>query len=418
MGSRTPAVYAESGAPGMGKRRVRAAVVSAGRRMSSVVPAVAFLPAAAVASSALFQPAPAAAQANGPVVEAMAGGQRFRITLARHRTYGVVNAREVLGRLAEGAVSGDWLRARVAGRELVLEAESPFFRLGGETRQLANPPYRWGGAFWVPAELVTRLWPGGAGAPDAAPVDRLAAGISDRLDESRPWRVIIDPGHGGKDPGTSSRNATEKEIVLGIGKALRDELATDDGFVPVMTRDRDVFIHVLERSRIAVREEGDLFVSIHVNSAPSRGARGFETFFLGLERTEEAREVALRENSAMSIEEADAGLSEDLEFILTGMDRNENLAESRTFGGYVQNAFRGVWGGAGDRGVKQGRFWVLLGALARMPSVIVEVGFITNSDDARTLRSAEGQRSIARGIAEAIREYRRDLVRRYGDASR
>ncbi len=77
-----------------------------------------------------------------------------------------------------------------------------------------------------------------------------------------------------------------------------------------------------------------------------------------------------------------------------------------------------MWGGAGDRGVKQGRFWVLLGALARMPSVIVEVGFITNSDDARTLRSAEGQRRIARGIAEAIREYRQDLMRRYAGAGR
>ena len=161
---------------------------------------------------------------------------------------------------------------------------------------------------------------------------------------------------------------------------------------------------------------GDLFVSIHANAAADERARGFETIFLGEARSEEAREVALRENRGPEVDDA-GGSPSDVQFILAGMDRNENYAESRLFAGFVQNSIRSVRrGGAPDRGVIQGPWWVLLGALVRMPSVIVEVGFLSNDEEERYLNGAEGQGAIARAIADAIVAYREDVLRRYAPA--
>ncbi|MGH7541952.1 MAG: N-acetylmuramoyl-L-alanine amidase family protein, partial [Gemmatimonadota bacterium] len=239
-----------------------------------------------------------------------------------------------------------------------------------------------------------------------------------RADPDRPWRVVIDAGHGGRDPGTVGRRSREKDIALSIATELARRLEAVPGFVPVLTRDGDEFVRVRDRPRFAVEREGDLFLSIHANSAPSRSAYGYETYFLGLARTEEARQVAMRENAAMELEEGhDPAATDDLQFILAGLDRNENLLESRRFAGYVQNGLRQARGRDGDRGVKQGPYWVLLGALTEMPSILVEVGFVSNAQEERVLRSRDGQTRIARALAEAIEGYRADLVRRVQTAS-
>jgi N-acetylmuramoyl-L-alanine amidase len=343
-------------------------------------------------------------------------GRSVDVRIARHRAYPAFNAIELArGLLSEGLVAGQSMRARLGGRDLVFEAGSPFFRLGESTYQLANVPYEWGGAFWIPSDFLTEWWPravgsvAGLAAGGPAEVSEIPVTPRPRRDPSRPMRVILDPGHGGKDPGTLSQGVREKNIVLGIGRALARALEARGGFEPILTRDTDVFIPIEERSRIAVRRQGELFVSIHVNSVPGRGssARGFETYFLGLERSEEAREVALRENSVIQYENGgDAGITDDLQFILTGLDRNENIVESRRFAGCVQNSMRRAYASRRDRGVKQGKFWVLLGALSEMPSVIVEVGFVTNAAERRLMSSASGQQEIAAALAEAIAGYK------------
>jgi N-acetylmuramoyl-L-alanine amidase len=344
-------------------------------------------------------------------------GRTVDLRIARHRAYPAFNAIELArALLSEGAVARQSMRARLGGRDLVFEAGSPFFRLGDSTYQLANAPYEWGGAFWIPSDFLTEWWPSAVGSGDrlagADLADFAPAPITPRprRDPSRPMRVIIDPGHGGRDPGTLSQGVREKDIVLGVSQALVRALEARGGFEPSMTRDRDIFIPIEERSRIAVRREGELFVSIHVNSVPGRGgstANGFETYFLGLERSEEAREVALRENSVIQYEDgAGAAIEDDLQFILTGLDRNENTVESRRFAGCVQNSMRRTYASRRDRGVKQGKFWVLLGALAQMPSVIVELGFITNSSERRLMSGSAGQEQIAAALAEAIADYK------------
>ena len=374
------------------------------------------------------------AQTPPETVQAHVSGRTVSLAVARHRAYPAVDAAELalaLESVLDGVTrNGVFLRARLRGEEVAFEAGSPFFRHGGRAVQLANPPYEEGGAFWLPAEFVAR-WVSegpppvadgseGSGAPAASAAASSPAPATDplpaRVDPMAPWRVIIDPGHGGRDPGTLGSASYEKDIVLAIARRLYEELEGREMFEPHMTRNSDVYVDLDERSQFAVDRAGDLFVSIHANAAGDERARGFETIFLGQARSEEAREVALRENRGPEVDDA-AGSPSDVQFILAGLDRTENLAESRLFAGFVQNSIRRVRrGGSPDRGVIQGPWWVLLGALVRMPSVIVEVGFLSNDEEERYLNGAEGQDAIARAIADAIVAYRADVLRRYAPA--
>ena len=363
-----------------------------------------------------FGPAGLAGQAPDRV-EAEVGGRKAALRVATHHGFPAVNGDELAsGVLEGGSRSGGYFRARIRARDLVLEAGSPFFRYGDRSYQLANPPYIWGGSFWIPSQFVTDWMPAHTGA--APVVTTVEAARARRVDPDQSWRVVIDPGHGGRDPGTIGQRSREKDIVLAISIALRDELRKADRIEPFLTRDTDIYIPHDERSAFAVERDGDLFVSIHANSVPgARSARGFETYFLGPARSEEAREVALRENRTPEVDGATPGSIDDRLFILTGLDRTENLSESRRFAGFVQNSLREARGsGVPDRGVKQGPWWVLLGALARMPSVIIEVGFVSNRSEEGYLSSAEGQREVARAIADAIQDYRADVLRRFGAA--
>lgn len=405
---------------GAGGRRDR----DGGCRRWVVVAAVAI---AQVALSGIL--ASAAAQAPAETVEAEVAGRTVSLAVARHRAYPAVAAEE-LARALESVLedvtrNGIFLRARLRGEAVAFEAESPFFRHGDRTVQLANPPYEEGSAFWLPAEFVTR-WVSEASPPvTEGSTDSRAPGsfpepaadpLPARVDPTVPWRVIIDPGHGGRDPGTLGGVSYEKDIVLAIATRLREELEGREMFEPHLTRDTDIYVDLDVRSQFAVDRTGDLFVSIHANAAEDERARGFETIFLGQARSEEAREVALRENRGPEVDDA-AGSPSDVQFILAGLDRTENLAESRLFAGFVQNSIRTARRGRSpDRGVIQGPWWVLLGALVRMPSVIVEVGFLSNDEEERYLSDAAGQGAIARAIADAIVAYREDVLRRYAPA--
>lgn len=374
---------------------------------------------ATLMSIVLAVPADAGAQARPDRVEAEVGGRRAALRVAHHRAYPAVNGRELASAVFDaGTVSGSFLRARLGSAELVFEAGSPFFVYDERPFQLANEPYLWGGSFWVPVEFVTDWLPAAVGGARPAVTEIAAGPTPGRVDPNVPWQVVIDPGHGGRDPGTVGRSSREKDIVLAIGRALRSELERTAMIEPSMTRESDIYVAHDDRSAFAVRRGGDLFVSIHANSVPSaRSARGFETFFLGPARSEEAREVALRENRTPDVGDAGSGSVDDRMFILTGLDRTENLAESRRFAGFIQNELRATRGpNVPDRGVKQGPWWVLLGALARMPSVIIEVGFVSHGGEEAYLSSSEGQREIARAIARAIAAYRNDVLARFGSS--
>ena len=225
---------------------------------------------------------------------------------------------------------------------------------------------------------------------------QLGAGVS---------RIVIDAGHGGKDPGTHSGSLREKDIALDIAKRLRDDL-TERGFEVIMTRDTDVFIPLEQRAFIANSREADLFVSIHVNAARNRRARGLETFYLNLATSPDAIEVAARENAATG-----KVRMADVDNLLKQILNHTWKEESREFATTIQaRMVESILGRAKhpqNRGVKTAGFHVLLGA--KMPAVLVEVGFVSNREEARQLRSASHRKKIAAAIADGIIGYTETL---------
>lgn len=232
------------------------------------------------------------------------------------------------------------------------------------------------------------------------------------------YRVVVDAGHGGVDPGAPLQGGRlhEKDITLQlamkVGAALRRR-----GLEVVYTRTRDTLIARADRGRIANRAEGHVFLSIHVNAANPRwkqphAARGFETYFLGVAKTEDSRRVEEMEEGAGRFETASTSTGGDpLDFILTDMLQNEHLRESSDLAEIIQRHLRKVHPGP-DRGVKQAGFTVLVSAF--MPAVLVEVGFGTNREEARFLASPERQAEMAEAIADATHEYLQRHERRVG----
>ncbi len=218
-------------------------------------------------------------------------------------------------------------------------------------------------------------------------------------------KIVVDPGHGGKDPGTHSGRLREKDIVLDLSRQVRDRLE-DMGFEVVMTRDRDVFIPLEQRAFLANNAGADLFVSIHVNAARSRRARGLETFYLNLATSEDAAEVAARENASN-----DGLRVSDLPDLVDRILNHERKEESRAFAEAMQGSLAekilGRSNHPHNRGVKSAGFHVLLGA--QMAAILVETGFVTNSAEAKLLGQKEHRAKLADAIADGVARYARQL---------
>lgn len=206
--------------------------------------------------------------------------------------------------------------------------------------------------------------------------------------------IVIDPGHGGKDPGAFGGNTRkERTIVLSISKKLR-EILTQRGYTVLMTRDTNRFIPLRERTAFAIQHKADLFLSIHANGSESPKARGIETYYLDVASTDKASEIiAAREN-------ADSGYSiQELEKLLKGIIQESKSEDSRRLAGYIQQALVQATG-AIDRGVKHARFVVLIGT--NVPAVLIETGFVSNPTEGRKLTTPAYQHKIATAIAEGI----------------
>jgi N-acetylmuramoyl-L-alanine amidase len=218
-------------------------------------------------------------------------------------------------------------------------------------------------------------------------------------------RIVIDPGHGGHDPGAIANRAREAEIVLDIALRLETLLLKQQGIDVVLTRRTDVFVPLEERTAIANREDADLFLSIHANVGRNPAASGVETYFLNFATNPEAEAVAAREN-------AGAGMAmHSLPDIVRKIALNNKIDESRDLANVVQaSLYRGIRQQnpeARNRGVKQAPFVVLIGA--QMPSVLAEVSFLTNRKDAALLKTPAYRQRIAQSLFDAIVKYRQSL---------
>ena len=225
--------------------------------------------------------------------------------------------------------------------------------------------------------------------------------------------VVIDPGHGGKDPGALGANSKEKDVVLAIslkaGKYITEHFPDVN---VIYTRDKDVFIPLDERPKIANEANADLFISVHANWNENSKAYGSETYVMGLHKTQGNLEVAKKENSVISYEENyemkyEGFDPDDVEsYIEISILQDTYLDYSLTAASLIQNQFRERVKRK-DRGVKQAGFWVLW--KTSMPSILIEAGFISNTNEEAFLISEEGQDYLASAIFRAFRDYKERL---------
>ena len=227
---------------------------------------------------------------------------------------------------------------------------------------------------------------------------------------NKPFVVIIDAGHGGKDPGAVSKGIREKDVVLAIALKLGKHISENFPEVKVIfTRNTDVFVPLIDRSKIANRNKADLFISLHANFCGTPSTRGTETFFLGDARSNDNLDVAKKENSVILLEDNYATTYEGFDpnssesYIMFSMAQENYLAQSLSLADDIQHQFKSRLESS-NRGVKQAGFLVL--RQSSMPSVLIETGFISNPADADYLSSNEGQQTIAQSVFEAFKRFK------------
>jgi N-acetylmuramoyl-L-alanine amidase len=413
---------------------------------------------------AVCGPVPGAAQTGDSLLVHGPDDSVLSLSVRRSRGYMTVphEALRQLGWAVDMDVSR--LRAQLGSDGPVVEfsLDSPLFRWDQELLQLVSAPFSRDGSVQIPLQFVIDFLPARAGEAYAfSPGDGVlevldpslwlragtdgrsaeAPGGSIATDESTGYLpsgdelisvdnpsaptlqqdleeapdpekrvVVIDPGHGGSDPGTTGGGGRrEKDIALAIARYLERELRGEEDLEVYMTRDRDVLVPLWERGPQATQLKGDrpgVFISIHVNSSPSSPAiRGFETYFLSEARTEHERRVAAIENAPLQLEaEMDGSDVEDLDltFITRELRNLDHQHWSLLLAEGIQSKLEDVHPGP-NRGVKQGPFAVITNAL--MPAVLVEVGFISNREEERVLSRGEFQRGVAGALAQGIRDF-------------
>ncbi len=216
------------------------------------------------------------------------------------------------------------------------------------------------------------------------------------------WLVAVDPGHGGKDPGASSKDGTrEKTLVLDISKKLCEALEKDTLFTVIITRNDDTFLPLKQRTGFANTNGADLFVSIHCNAAKNKSARGTQVFFLAPARSDQARATAALENSSIFLEEP-TDSTDDLDFIMADLIQNEFLRESSRLAVLIEESISSRTG-LSQRGPAGAGFYVLKGSF--MPAVLIESAFMSNVDDAALLKKESFRKKIAEGIVDGLRVF-------------
>ncbi len=392
------------------------------------------------------------------VVIATARGEST-VPVSRERGHPALAAPALAGLLPLAhAVTGGWAEVAFAGQPFRFLLGAHLFMYHGQAVPLAGGAYVARDTLFLPlqwlAEYIPRLFHEGyrydplaarfeearlqpvvtrispplappsaapappAGSPETAPPAGTlpSAELARRHGFRTHHKVVLDPGHGGRDPGNPGLHfpgaTREKDVTLALAQRVAQQLQRM-GIEVVLTRTTDTLINLVDRARLC-RADCDLFASIHINSLPRRAgyedASGMETYFLGQALTADAQRVAAMENEALRYETRQIDdLGDALSFIFKDLHANEFLRESALLAATVQRTAARVHPG-GDRGVHQNQFVVL--ATARRPAILIEAGFATNRRDARYLTSPAGQTELANAIAEGIAAYLRQYERK------
>ncbi len=294
--------------------------------------------------------------------------------------------------------------------------DMPFATYKGKSISLSQAPTLQDGTILVSAADVDKIF--GKTVSKSKDSEKSVSPVAAPKNETAGTRevktIVIDPGHGGKDPGAQGKKAQEKDIVLAVAKLLKKELE-DEGFNVKLTRDKDVFIELGERANLANKWDGDLFVSLHCNAIDATPERkkiiqGYHFYVLRAPESEEDKAIARRENKVATLYGEKNAKEEltplewfKLEARLEKYKQNsymftEELLKSFK-NGKIQKQANGV-GGAG--------FMVLVGAM--MPAVLVELGFISNPDDEAYMMTSKGQQDMAERVAKAVASYKQAVL--------
>jgi len=295
---------------------------------------------------------------------------------------------------AEQAYEGDPYIARItfAGSELRVQLTGA--EVVGDSYRLENPP-----------RVVLDLRKGAPPVP-GQPVP--AQGLRPQYEAPGIRTIVIDPGHGGKEVGAvGSGGLLEKDVTLAVARKLAASLSARTGARIVLTREDDTLVSLDERTAIANQYKADLFLSVHMNAAVVKDAKGSETYFLSLEASDElAKKAAETENASAAADPAS-----DLKLILWDLAQQAYIEESSRFAQAIQEEMNAA-SSIANRGVKQAPFKVLVGAT--MPAALVEVGFISNPEEEAKLQSEEFQNRMVAALTRAVERYKTDYETRIG----
>ncbi|MBM4403577.1 MAG: N-acetylmuramoyl-L-alanine amidase, partial [Candidatus Cloacimonetes bacterium] len=302
----------------------------------------------------------------------------------------------------------------ILGEQIIFLINTSLYTYKQTNYNMIYPLRRIDDGFYVPAVFVTEHLPARFNAGKQVSL------VGGKLQFTNPRdssirTIVIDPGHGGKDPGAVGRKlkTLEKDINLEVAIKIKTLLENELGLKIILTRSDDRFISLSERTKYANDNKADLFVSIHTNASQNTTSHGIETYYLATATTSEARAVEALENQVVELYEGGREAVQrydDLAFILSDILQSEYLEASNTLATQIQQNL--VFGTkALDRGVHQANFYVLRGAF--MPAVLIELGFLSNANEEKLLLNAEYKDRLARTIFEGIKrfKYRYDRIR-------
>jgi N-acetylmuramoyl-L-alanine amidase len=295
--------------------------------------------------------------------------------------------------------------------QIIILLDSSWLEVKGQIYNLGNSVFIKSGKTYVPVSFLQEILP--TILPEKVVYNSGIIRAANPVDNSI-RKIVLDPGHGGKDPGAVgySKNNFEKEIALAVTKKLKKKLSEIPEIEVILARDKDEFISLQQRTKFANSNRADLFISIHCNAHRSNKANGIEVYYLSTAKTDDARAVEALENSVVyDYEGGEEAVREynDLQFILQDMAQSEHLEESYDLALNLQTDLVKSTG-AYDRGVKQANFYVLRGAF--MPAVLIELGFMSNIEEEKKLTSESYQNKLTNSIFEGIKnfKYKYDLM--------
>ncbi len=304
------------------------------------------------------------------------------------------------------------LYLHIYGETFIFLEGSPYYSYKIESYNMHFPLKRRAANYYLPTVFLTEHVP--MHFEQEASYKRGTLSIKQPVDHSVQV-IVLDPGHGGKDPGAVGKilKVKEKDVNLEVALKLKTLLEKELGVRVLMTRTDDRFVSLGDRTRFANEHKADIFVSIHANASKNSSPKGAETYYLATAMTSDARAVEALENKVVELYEGGASARskyDGLDFILSDLSQTEHLQSSNELASSVQqNLIAGCK--AYDRGVKQANFYVLKGAF--MPSILIELGFLSNPDEERLLVNGDYQQRLARTIFEGLKrfKYRYDRIR-------